>query len=1070
MSKASEKKRGPDYYEKLTDRLNLVNTPYSLNHTNCEVVKSSKSDRSFGVHPILSPEWGTSRKRLLVVLESIDTKDIKNQNLMHYSLEESERNPMTVIFPILFQLAHWEAKDISKAEGAEMPAFSFALGFFNWSSEKTWNLKGSARSSIESRFQDNLLAFIEKTNPTHILICGERASQLYLGEDFLPSKYGWVYEIKDRKVVPTLDVQQLYSGAHEDDDFSDDTSKADLLYFVQRNITNLLLGKNPFSIRHVKPNPVFINTIDKFDKLMEKLRAHPEKDPIGLDTETRNLSSTANELYTVQLAFTESKGIVLPVDHFDTPFDEEQRLYIKKELRRFFAQRNPKTFITFNGVFDWRIIRSVLKIPFIYHKAYEIQAGENLLDENIVVLGTYGDSKLYSLYNLRNLITHYGNDWYYHAPFSKEERDTISTRKLDKEVLDYCAMDVQSIKAVSAQQLRRAFHTPIIDEQGNRVRYAKYFSINMRGQMSDSVHALSTLEQNGSPVDVPYMKSLIKDSSPLTSLYKETLKTLRSFDEVIEANSRLGATSGLFGQQAWELSFTKPGHKRMLFFDVMQLEPISKTASGELAVDKAFIEYYEKDVPIVEQYGVLQKIQKLQSTYVVGWLKLVLTHLDSNKDHCLRAAYSFIRVVTGRLASFRPNLQQIPSRGKLASVIKRMFAAPEGTLGVRADYSAHEVRFWGNTGRDEKLSSSFQAGTDLRKKLIVTPKEKRDSIFKELKTKGDIHLRNIFLVFGKWVDKSHPWRDQIKSTIFGLIYGMSRKTQSLDTKKKTLAVLKAEVLALKKKLAEAKDKQDIHNEYAAKYRELQEAESKTDEDWLREAEELEAKIYATFPGAAGWLEEQRNRVLTCFHVISTLGRRRILYRIITGKKQLMASAQRRGCNSPIQGESSEIAIRAAYLTLKECYEFMRRHEISMKYFPKYTRAVHDANYFIVAYSMLLPFLFIFQHCKTKGISDLLNQDYGWKLMVDPDIEIEISSSEDTGEDWNWTLENLRFCIDSALKNQAAIGKCADVNVAMEEILEPFRNADLLNDLQTNYPLLGQKLPKKILEELMGSTP
>lgn len=44
---------------------------------------------------------------------------------------------------------------------------------------------------------------------------------------------------------------------------------------------------------------------------------------------------------------------------------------------------------------------------------------------------------------------------------------------------------------------------------------------------------------------------------------------------------------------------------------------------------------------------------------------------------------------------------------------------------------------------------------------------KVNSIAVDLKTKGDIHLQNVFRFFGKWVEKSHPLRDSVKSVVFG---------------------------------------------------------------------------------------------------------------------------------------------------------------------------------------------------------------------------------------------------------------------------------------------------------------
>jgi len=47
-----------------------------------------------------------------------------------------------------------------------------------------------------------------------------------------------------------------------------------------------------------------------------------------------------------------------------------------------------------------------------------------------------------------------------------------------------------------------------------------------------------------------------------------------------------------------------------------------------------------------------------------------------------------------------------------------MFVAQKGFLGIRFDYSAHEVRVWSIIAADTILAMAFKAGQDLRKKWI----------------------------------------------------------------------------------------------------------------------------------------------------------------------------------------------------------------------------------------------------------------------------------------------------------------------------------------------------------------
>ncbi|MGT3784028.1 hypothetical protein ACVTE8_15845, partial [Staphylococcus aureus] len=46
------------------------------------------------------------------------------------------------------------------------------------------------------------------------------------------------------------------------------------------------------------------------------------------------------------------------------------------------ARQGPML-VTFNGMFDLRIVRQQLRIPIIWHRVWEITFGEHALDENI---------------------------------------------------------------------------------------------------------------------------------------------------------------------------------------------------------------------------------------------------------------------------------------------------------------------------------------------------------------------------------------------------------------------------------------------------------------------------------------------------------------------------------------------------------------------------------------------------------------------------------------------------------------------------------------------------------------
>ena len=94
----------------------------------------------------------------------------------------------------------------------------------------------------------------------------------------------------------------------------------------------------------IKPKAYYVDTIEKFDALYEKLLESPI---VATDTETKNLSSNFNSLYLAQFAFSTKLGYVVPVMHPQGPFSEEETAYIVKKLRKFLLLKDSKTLVNY---------------------------------------------------------------------------------------------------------------------------------------------------------------------------------------------------------------------------------------------------------------------------------------------------------------------------------------------------------------------------------------------------------------------------------------------------------------------------------------------------------------------------------------------------------------------------------------------------------------------------------------------------------------------------------------------------------------------------------------------------
>lgn len=792
-------------------------------------------------YPVVSKIWKESEKRVLVILESVDRSDLREGKFLNSTRDERQalNNPITNLMPILLDRAHLMANDWRGEDNAV--SCDFAFGAVNFNASKSRMLSRELVKPKHLEFADRVIRIVQSLKPTHVLCCGDTATINILESLNHPeashayAKRGWVLDVDFgegvvTKFTPTLDLDSICSPRSalefEDDDFGgseDSSALTDLLYFVGRNATNLFLERNPYSLKGLPVKPKLVDTIKKFDSVMDKLES--ATDLIGFDSETLGLETIHNKIYFVQFCIDKSVGYVIPVDHphESNPFSEKERDYIRDRLRTFFSEdreEHLKTLVTQNGMFDFRVFRSLLKIKFIHHRIHEITAGESLLDENIGLMTRQnskwyvdGEHMLISYQNLKNSFCLYENDFYYDESrrVNKTNRGSLSRLPVDDpDSLLYCAMDVVSIREMAKMQLHRADNTYVRRSvNSERECYGPYYRNHLYRIMQSVVTSISHMEQDGSPIDIKYLRTLMGKESPVLKRLREIEKEFCEFPSVQEAEKRImGAhgrgTASLFsGFNVNCFSMAKKDHLKTLFFQVMKLAPVSQTDTGADAIDKIFVAEYAPDHPEVKMFGEHTKASKLMSTYIKGWYKQLMSSVDSARDFTLRAGFGFFTIISGRLNSFRPSLQQVPSRGPMAPIIHRMFTAPEGHLGVNADLNAAECRGASVLSGDTNYADAFKIGQAMRRQFMKTP---TDDIKKRLKLEGDIHLMSVKLFFNKIVDKSDPLRSAVKAVVFGVLYGKSAKTLGKDLQKDAINSLQEERRKLVKEYRELKKK------------------------------------------------------------------------------------------------------------------------------------------------------------------------------------------------------------------------------------------------------------------------
>jgi DNA polymerase-1 len=251
----------------------------------------------------------------------------------------------------------------------------------------------------------------------------------------------------------------------------------------------------------------------------------------------------------------------------------------------------------------------------------------------------------------------------------------------------------------------------------------------------------------------------VKANPRLDDIYQLEMQVSRVLFE-IERNgvkidsAELGRQSHSLGQEvlrlekrAYEIAgqpfnLNSPKQLGEILFVQMQLPVVRKTAGGAPSTDEEVLTKLAEDYPLPQVLLEYRSLSKLKSTYTDKLPKMVNPRTGRVHTHYGQAA-----VITGRLASSEPNLQNIPVRSEAGRKIREAFVATDGMI-VSADYSQIELRVMAHVSNDANLQKAFADGED-------------------------IHRATASEVFGvALAEVTSDQRRAAKAINFGLIYGM----------------------------------------------------------------------------------------------------------------------------------------------------------------------------------------------------------------------------------------------------------------------------------------------------------
>lgn len=205
----------------------------------------------------------------------------------------------------------------------------------------------------------------------------------------------------------------------------------------------------------------------------------------------------------------------------------------------------------------------------------------------------------------------------------------------------------------------------------------------------------------------------------------------------------------IFAMAGEEFNINSTRELGVILFEKLGLPAKKKTKTGYSTNAEVLEELINKHeiIPAILEY---RKLTKLQSTYVIGLLKVV------GEDNRVHSTFNQTETRTGRISSVEPNVQNIPVRTPLGSEIRKFFVAREGYMLIDADYSQIELRILAHIANDKNMIQAFI-------------------------NEDDIHAITASQVFHCPLEEmTSELRSRAKAINFGIVYGIGAYSLSRD--------------------------------------------------------------------------------------------------------------------------------------------------------------------------------------------------------------------------------------------------------------------------------------------------
>jgi len=209
-----------------------------------------------------------------------------------------------------------------------------------------------------------------------------------------------------------------------------------------------------------------------------------------------------------------------------------------------------------------------------------------------------------------------------------------------------------------------------------------------------------------------------------------------------QINNEIATLERRLGRWRPGVNWNSPKQVAEVIFGDLKLPVVEKTSTGRPSTRQRVLERLagrEKHIKLLADY---KKQIAIRDNFLIPLLNRV------DEQGRIHSNFNIGQVVTGRLSSSNPNMQNLPRKGIVRTIFRSRYR--KGRL-VKADYAQHELRVAAAESRDPQLTLIFKKG-------------------------GDPHLATAAAIYNKHISQvTKEERQQAKRINFALVSGLSMK-------------------------------------------------------------------------------------------------------------------------------------------------------------------------------------------------------------------------------------------------------------------------------------------------------